>query len=97
MPNRATFMTGRYPTTHGLRYNGCLLSERANTFVDVLAASGTACRAKAGACDVAEMCDGSSVACPEDGVVDAPSSLVVEQAANRLHVQRALFREVLGV
>lgn len=40
MPNRATFMTGRYPTTHGLRYNGCTLSTRANTFVDVLAASG---------------------------------------------------------
>ena len=40
MPNRATFMTGRYPTTHGLRYNGCLLSTRANTFVDALAASG---------------------------------------------------------
>lgn len=33
----------------------------------------------------------------EDGVVDAPSSLVVAQAGNRLHVQRALFREVLGV
>lgn len=42
MPNRATFMTGRYPTTHGLRYNGCLLSTRANTFVDALAASGYA-------------------------------------------------------
>ncbi len=40
MPNRATFMTGRYPTTHGLRYNGCTLSTRANTFVDVLAAGG---------------------------------------------------------
>ena len=40
MPNRATFMAGRYPSTHGLRYNGCLLSTRANTFVDVLAASG---------------------------------------------------------
>lgn len=40
MPNRASFMTGRYPSTHGLRYNGCLLSERANTFVDVLGKSG---------------------------------------------------------
>jgi arylsulfatase A-like enzyme len=40
MPNRASFMTGRYPTTHGLRSNGCWLSLRANTFVDVLAASG---------------------------------------------------------
>ena len=33
----------------------------------------------------------------EDRVVDAPSSLAVAQAGNRLHVQRALFREVLGV
>lgn len=40
MPNRASFMTGRYPTTHGLRYNGCLLSTRAATFVEALRASG---------------------------------------------------------
>ena len=40
MPNRASFMTGRMPSVHGLRYNGCYLSERANTFVDVLRASG---------------------------------------------------------
>ncbi len=40
MPNRASLMTGRYPTTHGLRYNGCLLSTRANTFVDVLREGG---------------------------------------------------------
>ncbi len=33
----------------------------------------------------------------DDAVVDAPGSLVIEQAANRLHVQRALFQEVLGV
>jgi len=40
MPNRASFMTGRYPSVHGVRYNGCLLSERTNTFVDVLRAGG---------------------------------------------------------
>ncbi|OED39727.1 sulfatase [Chromatiales bacterium (ex Bugula neritina AB1)] len=40
MPNRASFLTGRMPSVHGLRYNGCYLSERANTFVDVLAAGG---------------------------------------------------------
>ncbi len=40
MPNRATLMTGRYPSMHGLRYNGCSLSHRANTFVDVLRAAG---------------------------------------------------------
>ncbi|MGI9364084.1 MAG: sulfatase family protein [Rhizobiaceae bacterium] len=40
MPNRASFMTGRYPSVHGLRYNGCLLPQRANTFVEVLKASG---------------------------------------------------------
>jgi N-acetylornithine carbamoyltransferase len=32
----------------------------------------------------------------DDRVVDAPGSLVVTQAGNRLHVQRALFQEVLG-
>lgn len=42
MPNRASFMTGRMPSLHGLRYNGCTLPERANTFVDVLKASGYA-------------------------------------------------------
>ncbi|MDP6706881.1 MAG: sulfatase-like hydrolase/transferase [Alphaproteobacteria bacterium] len=40
MPNRASLMTGRYPTVHGLRYNGCLLPTSAVTFVDVLAAGG---------------------------------------------------------
>lgn len=40
MPNRASFMTGRYPSVHGLRYNGCLLPQRSNTFVDVLRAGG---------------------------------------------------------
>jgi len=40
MPNRASLLTGRSPSVHGLRHNGCVLSERANTFVDVLAAGG---------------------------------------------------------
>lgn len=40
MPNRASLMTGRMPSVHGLRYNGCALSARANTFIDVLAAAG---------------------------------------------------------
>ncbi|MGX9355807.1 sulfatase family protein [Roseobacteraceae bacterium S113] len=40
MPNRASLLTGRYPSLHGLRYNGCALPETANTFVDVLAAAG---------------------------------------------------------
>ncbi|MEP1209016.1 MAG: sulfatase-like hydrolase/transferase [Rhizobiaceae bacterium] len=42
MPNRASLLTGRYPSVHGLRYNGCRLPRRANTFVDVLAAGGYA-------------------------------------------------------
>jgi len=42
MPNRASLMTGRMPSVHGLRHNGCLLPARANTFVDVLAAGGYA-------------------------------------------------------
>ena len=40
MPNRASFLTGRYPSLHGLRYNGCVLPKTANTFVDVLADAG---------------------------------------------------------
>jgi len=42
MPNRATLMTGRMPSVHGVRSNGCPLSLRANTFVDALRASGYA-------------------------------------------------------
>ncbi len=40
MPNRASLLTGRMPSVHGLRYNGCNLPANANTFVDVLAAAG---------------------------------------------------------
>ena len=32
----------------------------------------------------------------DDAVIDAPTSLVLKQAQNRLHVQRALFRAVLA-
>jgi len=40
MPNRASLMTGRMPSVNGLRYNGCALSRKANTFVDVLSVGG---------------------------------------------------------
>jgi arylsulfatase A-like enzyme len=40
MPNRATLMTGRMPSVHGVRSNGSPLSLRANTFVDALCAGG---------------------------------------------------------
>ena len=40
MPNRASFMTSRYPRVHGLRHNGCVPPASANTFVDVPAADG---------------------------------------------------------
>ena len=42
MPNRASLMTGRMPSVHGLRYNGCALPRTANTVVDVLRAAGYA-------------------------------------------------------
>jgi len=40
MPNRASLLTGRYPSAHGLRYNGCVLAYRASTFTKVLGAGG---------------------------------------------------------
>ncbi|HEY1360746.1 MAG TPA: sulfatase-like hydrolase/transferase [Xanthobacteraceae bacterium] len=42
MPNRATLMTGRMPSVHGVRSNGSPLSLRSNTFVDALRAAGYA-------------------------------------------------------
>ena len=42
MPNRATLMTGRMPSVHGVRSNGCPLSLQSNTFVDALRAAGYA-------------------------------------------------------
>lgn len=40
MPNRASLMTGRYPTAHGARHNGIPLSLQARTFVETLRESG---------------------------------------------------------
>ncbi len=42
MPNRATLMTGRMPSVHGVRSNGTPLPLRSNTFVDMLRAGGYA-------------------------------------------------------
>ena len=42
MPNRATLMTGRMPSVHGVRSNGSPLSLFSNTFVDALRAGGYA-------------------------------------------------------
>ena len=40
MPNRASLITGRYPSVHGLRYNGCVLPTHARTFLDCLTEAG---------------------------------------------------------
>ena len=40
MPNRASLLTGRLPSTHGLRYNGNPLPINTVTFVDVLREGG---------------------------------------------------------
>jgi arylsulfatase A-like enzyme len=40
MPNRATLMTGRMPSRHGVRHNGIPLSLRATTSVELLRAAG---------------------------------------------------------
>jgi arylsulfatase len=42
MPNRATLMTGRMPSLHGVRNNGIPLALEQNTFVEVLSAGGYA-------------------------------------------------------
>jgi arylsulfatase A-like enzyme len=38
--NRATLMTGRMPSLHGVRYNGISLSLKANTFVELMRTAG---------------------------------------------------------
>lgn len=40
MPNRATMLTGRMPSLHGVRHNGIELSAYSNTFVTLLADAG---------------------------------------------------------
>jgi hypothetical protein len=40
MPNRATLMTGRMPSLHGVRHNGISLSTQAVTFVEMLREAG---------------------------------------------------------
>jgi arylsulfatase A-like enzyme len=40
MPNRASLMTGRMPSLHGVRHNGIPLSLSATTFTDLLRAAG---------------------------------------------------------
>ncbi len=39
-PNRATLMTGRLPSLHGVRHNGLALSLRATTFVELMRVAG---------------------------------------------------------
>jgi arylsulfatase A-like enzyme len=40
MPNRATLMTGRMPSVHGVRHNGIPLSLRATTFAELMRVAG---------------------------------------------------------
>ncbi len=40
MPNRATLMTGRMPSVHGVRHNGIPLSLEATTFVELMRQAG---------------------------------------------------------
>lgn len=44
MPNRASLMTGRYPSVHGARHNGIPLSLRSATFVNTLREAGYSTR-----------------------------------------------------
>lgn len=56
MPNRATLMTGRMPSVHGLRCNGIPLSQQSTTFVDLLRAAGYR-TGLAGKCHLQNMTD----------------------------------------
>lgn len=60
MPNRATLMTGRMPSLHGVRHNGIPLSLEATTFVDVMAAAGYS-TALIGKCHLQSINDGLPV------------------------------------
>src|SRR5690554_1715111 len=40
MPNRASLMTGRMPSAHGVRHNGIPLDPDSNTFVHLLREAG---------------------------------------------------------
>ncbi len=52
--------------------NACTVAHcDAGTCVLIAGNAGTQCRASNGACDVAEVCNGTETACPPDGVADA--------------------------
>ncbi|HEX7008103.1 MAG TPA: sulfatase-like hydrolase/transferase [Alphaproteobacteria bacterium] len=61
MPNRATLMTGRMPSVHGVRHNGIPLSLSATTFTDLLRAAGYR-TAMAGKSHLQNMIGGPAVA-----------------------------------
>jgi hypothetical protein len=54
------------------------------TCVSRVAAAGAECRATAGVCDVAEVCDGASPGCPDDQL--APPGIECREAADRCDV-----------
>lgn len=60
MPNRATLMTGRMPSLHGVRHNGIPLSLDAVTFADLLRAAGYQ-TALAGKSHLQNMIDGPAL------------------------------------
>lgn len=71
MPNRATLMTGRMPSVHGVRGNGTPLSLYSNTFVDALRAAGYA-TALVGKSHLQNFTDGPAIqkrAAPREGDV----------------------------
>ena len=74
MPNRATLMTGRMPSLHGVRSNGSPLPLQSNTFVDALRAAGYA-TALVGKSHLQNFSDGAAIlrrppARPGDQVLD---------------------------
>ena len=86
MPNRATLMTGRMPSLHGVRSNGSPLPLQSNTFVDALRAAGYA-TALVGKSHLQNFSDGLAIlkrppARPGDQVLDGEFAEARKPAAS---------------
>jgi arylsulfatase A-like enzyme len=81
MPNRATLMTGRMPSVHGVRHNGIPLSLRATTFAELMRRAGYR-TAMVGKSHLQNMLDKPPlVPDPRDAALDKPPAELDQAAA----------------